>query len=163
MLRLLAVSAALLGGAAVHAQDHGNHGKGFLPAFTGIDVGFRGCMPLSVLIQSGNDYRFDVTGLEVRRPGRAAEKTVFLIEVVMPNDVCHGHPRRAQAEVADLINAYVSPDGTAIVSVRPLVVWNLIKCRQSCGLSSAGRPACECRMGVNARQHASAALAPPLA
>lgn len=67
MLRYLALSAALLAGVA--AQDHGNHGKGFLPPFTAIDVGFRGCMPLSVVVLSGTDYRFDVDGLTVRGRG----------------------------------------------------------------------------------------------
>lgn len=37
-----------------------------LPPFTAIDVGYRGCMPLSVTVQSGQAYSFTLDNASVR-------------------------------------------------------------------------------------------------
>lgn len=57
-----------------------------LPPFSALDVGFRGCMPLSVTVQSGPSYTFTLGG--------------------------------ASPNIASVISADVSSDGTCILSVR---------------------------------------------
>lgn len=76
-IMLRAAAAALLV-AAVGAQSTGVDADGVqllnaattknLAAFSAIDVGYRGCMPLSVSVKSGPDYTFTLDGASVRFP-----------------------------------------------------------------------------------------------
>ena len=90
-----------------------------LAPFSHIDVGYSTCFPLSVVVKNGTDYGFDVVGPAVCGPA-ATCRGVFAVPQDNPLERLRPVPQ------ASAISVTVTPNGFAVLRVRPLCAAQIV-------------------------------------